>query len=142
MRYTFLKFVFTPLCQHTLQLDSASLFGACVSVSLFFDGRAAECAAATRHHRVEPFLLHGQLILCISPCFTVTKSWDRQLCPASYSHTQQADGTASSGSVSSPPLPCSTISSLVPVCPIRTDTGDVPFARKPIRTISGGFGIN
>ena len=45
-------------------------------------------------------------------------------------HTQQADGTASSGSVSSPPLPCSTISSQVPVCPIRNDTGDVmPLAQ-------------
>ena len=45
-------------------------------------------------------------------------------------HTQQANGTASSGSVSSPPLPCSTISSQVPVCPIRNDTGDVmPLAQ-------------
>ena len=45
-------------------------------------------------------------------------------------HTQQANGTASSGSVSSPPLPCSTISSQVPVCPIRDDTGDVmPLAQ-------------
>ena len=44
--------------------------------------------------------------------------------------TQQANGTASSGSVSSPPLPCSTISSQVPVCPIRNDTGDVmPLAQ-------------
>ena len=40
-------------------------------------------------------------------------------------HTQQAHGAASSGSVSSPPLPCSTISSQVPVCPIRNVTGDV-----------------
>ena len=45
-------------------------------------------------------------------------------------HTQQANGTASSGSVSSPPLPCSTISSQVPVCPIRNVTGDVmPLAQ-------------
>ena len=45
-------------------------------------------------------------------------------------HTQQANGTASSGSVSSPQLPCSTISSQVPVCPIRNDTGDVmPLAQ-------------
>ena len=45
-------------------------------------------------------------------------------------HTQQANGTASSGSVSSPSLPCSTISLLVPVCPIRNDTGDVmPLAQ-------------
>ena len=45
-------------------------------------------------------------------------------------HTQQANGTASSGSVSSPPLPWSTISSQVPVCPIRNDTGDVmPLAQ-------------
>ena len=38
-------------------------------------------------------------------------------------HTLQANGAASSGSVSSPPLPCSTISSQVPVRPIRNDTG-------------------
>ena len=45
-------------------------------------------------------------------------------------HTQQANGAASSGSVSSPPLPCSTISSQIPVCPIRNDTGDVmPLAQ-------------
>ena len=40
-------------------------------------------------------------------------------------HTQQANGAASSGSVFSPPLPWSTISSQVPVCPIRNVTGDV-----------------
>ena len=45
-------------------------------------------------------------------------------------HTQQANGAASSGSVSSPPLPCSTISSQVPVSPIRNVTGDVmPLAQ-------------
>ena len=44
-------------------------------------------------------------------------------------YTQQANGAASSGFVSSPPLPCSTISSQVPVCPTRNVTGDVmPFA--------------
>ena len=47
-----------------------------------------------------------------------------------FTHTQQANGAASSGSVSSPPLPCSTISSQVPVCPIRNVTGDVmPLAQ-------------
>ena len=40
-------------------------------------------------------------------------------------HTQQAHGAASSGSVSSPLLPCSTIRSQVPVCPTRHVTGDV-----------------
>ena len=45
-------------------------------------------------------------------------------------HTQQANGAASSGSVSSPALPCSTISSQVSVCPIRNVTGDVmPLAQ-------------
>ena len=45
-------------------------------------------------------------------------------------HTQQANGAASSGPVSSPPLPCSTNSSQVPVCPIRNVTGDVmPLAQ-------------
>ena len=45
-------------------------------------------------------------------------------------HTQQANGAASSGSVSSLPLPCSTVSTQVPVCPIRSDTGDVmPLAQ-------------
>ena len=46
-------------------------------------------------------------------------------------HTQQAHGAASSGSVSSPLLPCSTIRSQVPVCPIRNVTGDVmPLAQE------------
>ena len=43
----------------------------------------------------------------------------------SLSYTQEANGVASSGFVSSPPLPCSTISSQVPVCPTRNVTGDV-----------------
>ena len=45
-------------------------------------------------------------------------------------HTQQANCAASSGSVSSPPLPCSTTGSQVPVCPICNVTGDVlPLAQ-------------
>ena len=45
-------------------------------------------------------------------------------------HTQQANDAASSGSVSSPPLPCSTISPQVPVCPSRNVTGEVmPLAQ-------------
>ena len=35
---------------HTRSLIRASLLGACVSLPLFSDGRAAECAAATWHH--------------------------------------------------------------------------------------------
>ena len=35
--------MFTPVCQHTLQLIPASLFGACVCSSLSLDGRASEC---------------------------------------------------------------------------------------------------
>ena len=124
MRFAFLRFVFTPLCQHTLQLDSASLFGACVSLSLFFDGRAAECAAATRNHRVQSFLLHAQLILCISPVLQLPNG-ETAYSVEPLTHTQQANGAASSGSVSSPPLPCSAISSQVPACPTRDVAGDV-----------------
>ena len=43
----------------------------------------------------------------------------------SLSYTQEANGVASSGLVSSPPLPCSTICPQVPVCPTRHVTGDV-----------------
>ena len=47
----------------------------------------------------------------------------------SLSYTQEANGVASSGLVSSPSLPCSTICSQGPVCPTRHVTGDVmPFA--------------
>ena len=41
------------------------------------------------------------------------------------SNTQEANGVASSGLVSSPSLPCSTICSQVPVCPTRHVTGNV-----------------
>ena len=61
------------LCQHTSQLASATLFGACVCLPLFSDGRAAVCAAATWHHRVESFILYGQLILSTTLCPTVYK---------------------------------------------------------------------
>ena len=45
-------------------------------------------------------------------------------------YTQEANGAASSGFVSSPLLPCSAISSQVPACPTRHDTGDVmPLAQ-------------
>ena len=53
-----------------------------------------------------------------------------------FTHTQQANGTASSGSGSSPPLPCSTISSQVPVCPIRNDIGDVMPLAEAITQLS------
>ena len=43
----------------------------------------------------------------------------------SLSYTQEANGVATSGLVSGPPLPCSTICSQVPVCPTRNVTGDV-----------------
>ena len=40
-------------------------------------------------------------------------------------YTQEANGAASSGFVSSPLLPCSAISSQVPAFPTRNVTGDV-----------------
>ena len=43
----------------------------------------------------------------------------------SLSYTQEANGVASSGLVSGPSLPCSTICSQGPVCPTRHVTGDV-----------------
>ena len=129
MRYAFLKFVFTPLCQHTLQLDSASLFGACVSPSLFFDGRAAECAAATRPppsaiipitratHSLHLTLFYSYKIMgppaLSSLLLTHSKLMVLPLqvpCPARRYHAVH--------------------SSQVPVCPIRNDTGDVmPLAQ-------------
>ena len=129
MRYAFLKFVFTPLCQHTLQLDSASLFGACVSLSLFFDGRAANVQLPPGTTECNHSYYTRNSFSASHPVLQLQND------VTAYSvqpltHTQQANGAASSGSVSSPPLPCSTISSQVPVCPIRNDTGDVlPLAQ-------------
>ena len=54
----------------------------------------------------------------------------------SLSYTQEANGVASSGFVSSPPLPCSTISSQVPVCPTRNVTGDVMPLAEAITQLS------
>ena len=51
-------------------------------------------------------------------------------------YTQEANGAASSGFVSCPLLPCSTISSHVPVCPIRNDTGDVMLLTQAITQLS------
>ena len=49
---------------------------------------------------------------------------------------QEVNGAASSGFVSSPPLPCSTISSQVPVCPTRNVTGDVMPLAEAITQLS------
>ena len=54
----------------------------------------------------------------------------------SLSYTQEANGVASSGFVSSPPLPCSTISSQIPVCPTRNGTGDVMPLAEAITQLS------
>ena len=54
----------------------------------------------------------------------------------SLSYTQEANGVASSGFVSSPPLPCSTISSHVHVCPTRNVTGDVMPLAEAITQLS------
>ena len=54
----------------------------------------------------------------------------------SLAYTQEANGVASSGFVSSPPLPCSTISSQVPVCPTRNVTGDVMPLAEAITQLS------
>ena len=53
-----------------------------------------------------------------------------------HSYTQEANGAASSGFVSSPLLPCSTISSQVPVCPTRNVTGDVMPLAEAITQLS------
>ena len=50
--------------------------------------------------------------------------------------TQEADGAAASGFVSSPPLPCSTISSQVLVRPTRNVTGDVMPLAEAITQLS------
>ena len=51
-------------------------------------------------------------------------------------YTQEANGAASSGFVSSPLLPCSTISSKVPVCPNRNVSGDVMPLAEAITQLS------
>ena len=61
---------------------------------------------------------------------TITKSLQ------SLAYTQEANGVASSGFVSSPPLPCSTISSQVPVCPTRNVTGVVMPLAEAITQLS------
>ena len=67
--------LFTFLCLHTSHHVAASPFSVFVFVIFqFSDGRAAECAAASRHHMVESLLLHGYSALSttMSPAFT---SW-------------------------------------------------------------------
>ena len=54
----------------------------------------------------------------------------------SLSYTQEANGVISSGFVSSPPLPCSTISSHVPACPTRNVTVDVMPLAEAITQLS------
>ena len=54
----------------------------------------------------------------------------------SLSCAQEANGVASSGFVSSPPLPCSTISSKVSMCPTRNVTGDVMPLAEAITQLS------
>ena len=49
---------------------------------------------------------------------------------------EEANGAASSGFVSSPLLPCSTICSQVPVCPTRNVTGDVMPLAEAITQLS------
>ena len=51
-------------------------------------------------------------------------------------YTQEANGAASLGFVSSPLLPCSTISPQVPVCPTRNVTGDVMPLAEAITQLS------
>ena len=51
-------------------------------------------------------------------------------------YTQEANGAASSGFVSSPLLPCSAISSQVPACPTRNVTGDVMPLAEAITQLS------
>ena len=139
MRYAFLKFVFTPLCQHTSQLGSASLFGACVCPSLSLDGRASECAVV---------YLAPLLIIHIALTTRATHSLHSQssqqfhdvrsprLCsPLSY--TQEANGTTSSGSSLRPTVTIhGHISSPVPVCPTRNVTGDVMPLAEAITQLS------
>ena len=129
MRYAFLKFVFTPLCQHISKLGSASLFGACVSLQLFSDGRAAVCAAATpgttecnHSYYAGNSFSASHSVQQLQNC-TITNSVQ------SLSYTQEANGVASSGFVSSPLLPRSAISSQVPPGPTRNVTGEeMPLA--------------
>ena len=51
-------------------------------------------------------------------------------------YTQEANGAASSGFVSSPLLPCSAISQQVPACPTRNVTGDVMPLAEAITQLS------
>ena len=51
-------------------------------------------------------------------------------------YTQENNGAASSGFVSSPLLPCSAISSQVPACPTRNVTGDVMPLAEAITQLS------
>ena len=74
-----LEFFVHILCQHHRSL--------LLQLSLISDGRAAVCAAATWHHRVESFMLFGQLILSTTLCPTVTKWHDRHICAATCFHT-------------------------------------------------------
>ena len=93
--------MFTPLCQHTLQLRSASLFGACVCPSLSFDGRASALQSSQQFD-------DDTVSTSVHPLVS----------------TQETNGTTPSGSALGPQLPHGHISLPVLAGPTCNVTGE------------------
>ena len=77
---------------------------------------------------VESLLLHGYPALSTTFSPTVTSWCELLVVSGATGSTQESNGTASSGSVSSPQIPHSAISSQVPAGPDRNVTGNVMSA--------------
>ena len=128
VRYAFLNFVLISLRLYTLQLGFVSLFGSCLCPSLSFEWMVCRCLLAPLS--LQPFMLYRQLSVCSATlCSTVTTWHARHSCAGHLLQYRRVAGAASSGSVSSPLLPCSAFSSQVTVDPTRNVTGDdMPLA--------------
>ena len=135
MRYAFLKFVFTSLCPHTSQLAShLSLVLAFVYLCSLMEGQ--------QNVQLPPGTTEWNHSCYTGNSFSAPHSAQQlqngtiatPAPPPAY--TQEANGAASSGFVSSPLLSRSAISSQVPACPTRNVTGDVMPLAEAITQLS------
>ena len=115
--------LFTFLCQHTSQLASASLFSACVCLSLFSDGRHQNVRTSPATTEWNHSYNTGN---SLSAPHSVQQLHDDAVSTPVQPlvSTQATDDTASSGSVSGPQSPHGSTSSQVPAGPTRNVTGE------------------
>ena len=119
--------LFTFLCQHTSQLASASLLGACVCLSLFLDGRASECAAVYWPSTGTTELNHSSYTgNALSAQHSSQQFHDDTVSTSVHPlvSDQETNGTTPSCSALGPQLPHGPISSPVLAGPTRNVTGE------------------